>query len=519
MPEADDAEGLLMISSDRRTFLGGLGGVLAFGLGGLASGRTRWSVPAGARASAVLDLGRFEALAALLAETEPDELQRVLIARLRAGLALEDLVAATALANARSFGGHDYDGYHVFMALMPAWAMSGELRGEQRWLPVLKVVHRNARRIQAGGRRDDALAAVEGGALDASSAREALWASYVARDVGGAERVLARPATAREALEDVQSLLRETLDVHRVVLAWRSWDVLQLTGEDFAQTLLRQPVRFCIDAEERRVAREQPEPELRSLLPELMEGLPRQERGTRRADDAELAELAGIVFASERADAARAVAAALRSGLAHEDVGESLSLAANRLLLQDPGRSRAEGEGKPVGSVHGASVGLHACDAARAWRNLAAVSDAAGSAANLIAGAHHTAGQARHVAGEPYAYVRHVEELARLGREELLATLAASVAARDQERAGAAAACWMAAHADPEPLFAALLPTAIDADGALHAEKFYRTVREDCASSRPAFRVQHLIALARVSASEAGFPAPGLAEARKLLRT
>lgn len=508
-----------MLTSNRRTFLGGLGGVLAFGMEGLAAGRTRWILPAGERAGATLDLGRFESLAALLQETQADELQRVLIGKLRAGLALEDLVAATALANARNFGGHDYDGYHVFMALMPAWEMSRELRGEQRWLPVLKVVHRNARRIQAGGGRDDALAAVEGAReLDSAAARRALWSSYVARDVGGAERVLARPVEARETLDDLQSILRETLDVHRVVLAWRSWDVLQLTGEAHARTLLRQPLRYCIDAEARRVEREQPEPELRSLLPELMEGLARQERGTRRASDAELAELADIVFASERAEAARATAAALASGLAHEDVGECLSLAANRLLLHDPGRSRPEGEGKPVGSVHGASVGLHACDAARAWRNLAAVSDAAGSAANLIAGAHHTAGQARHVGAEPYPWARHVEELGRLERAELLRALAESVAARDQERAGAAAACWMATHGDPEPLFAALLPTALDADGALHAEKYYRTVREDAAAARPTLRAQHLIALARVSASESGFPAPGLAEARAHLK-
>ena len=45
-----------------------------------------------------------------------------------------------------------------------------------------------------------------------------------------------------------------------------------------------------------------------------------------------------------------------------------------------------------------------------------------------------------------------------------------------------------------------------------------RTVREDSASARPTLRPPHLIALARVSASEAGFAAPGLAEARALLQ-
>ncbi|HVS19429.1 MAG TPA: hypothetical protein VMT18_12565 [Planctomycetota bacterium] len=507
--------------SDRRAFLGGLGGVFAFGLGGLAEGRTRWLLPSRLGESQPLDLGRFEALAALLQESEPDALQAALIERLRAGLALEDLVAATALANARSFGGHDYDGYHVFMALMPAYAMSRELRGEQRWLPVLKVVHRNARRIQATGGRDDALAAVEPPrGLDPAGARAELWERYTARDVRGAERVLARATTAQESLEDVRSILLENLDVHRVVLAWRSWDALQLTGEAFASTLMRQPLRFCIDGVERRGARDRAEPELRSLLPALIEehGLARARRGTRRASEDELAELADVVFAAERADAARAAAAALGSGLSHEDVGEALSIAANRLLLHDPGRERPEGEGKPVGSVHGASVGLHASDAARAWRNLASVSDAADSAAMLIAGAHHTAGQSSHVGEAPYPYAQHGDELARLERSELLSTLSEAVAARDQERAGAAAAAWMELHDDPEPLFAALLSTALEADGALHAEKYYRTVREDAADARAHQRALHLVALARVSASEAGFEAPGLAQARELLQ-
>ena len=55
-------------------------------------------------------------------------------------------------------------------------------------------------------------------------------------------------------------------------------------------------------------------------------------------------------------------------------------------------------------------------------------------------------------------------------------------------------------------------------DGALHAEKYYRTVSEEFAATRPAFRWRHLAALARVTASEHGHPAPGIADARRLLR-
>jgi hypothetical protein len=68
------------------------------------------------------------------------------------------------------------------------------------------------------------------------------------------------------------------------------------------------------------------------------------------------------------------------------------------------------------------------------------------------------------------------------------------------------------------PVFDLLLKYAISEDGALHAEKYYRTVSEEFANTRPAFRWRHLAALARVTASEYGFPAPGHAQARELLK-
>ena len=68
------------------------------------------------------------------------------------------------------------------------------------------------------------------------------------------------------------------------------------------------------------------------------------------------------------------------------------------------------------------------------------------------------------------------------------------------------------------PVFDLLLGFATSQDGALHAEKFYRTVTEEYAATRTAFRWRQLAALARVTASEYGFPAPGYAEACKLLK-
>jgi hypothetical protein len=63
-----------------------------------------------------------------------------------------------------------------------------------------------------------------------------------------------------------------------------------------------------------------------------------------------------------------------------------------------------------------------------------------------------------------------------------------------------------------------LLKYAVSEDGKLHAEKYYRAMSEEFAATRPAFRWRHLVALARVTTSEYGSPAPGYAEACRLLK-
>jgi len=67
-------------------------------------------------------------------------------------------------------------------------------------------------------------------------------------------------------------------------------------------------------------------------------------------------------------------------------------------------------------------------------------------------------------------------------------------------------------------VFALLRSYAVSEDGALHAEKFFRTCSEEFAATRPAFRWRYLTALARVTASEYGRPAAGMQEARSLLK-
>jgi hypothetical protein len=162
-------------------------------------------------------------------------------------------------------------------------------------------------------------------------------------------------------------------------------------------------------------------------------------------------------------------------------------------------------------------VGVHASDAANAWRNISRVSDRRNSVASLIVGAYHTAGQTGGQTPQPYPFAEHSEKVRDVPEGALLAETESAIKANDQARACALAHRYGSLDRPARPLFDLLLRYAISEDGALHAEKYYRTVTEEFAATRPSFRWRHLAALARVTASEHGHPAPGVAEARKLL--
>jgi hypothetical protein len=513
-----------MNERNRRAFLADVGrGMLLAGVGpalaadlGLAPA---WAADDGAR----LSFGDREPLVRLMQQTPAGKLLPLVVQKFRGGTDLTTLVAAAALANARTFGGEDYDGYHAFMALAPSLQMSREMPEERRPLPVLKVLYRNTNRIQHfGGGEREVLHPIAAEPLpEGRPAGEVLRDAVRRVDVNEAERVFA--AVAREpvaqAYNDLQYSIQDEIDVHRVVLVWRAWVMLDLVGREQAHTLLRQSVRFCVD-EEKYCQRGVRRPEVRTVLPRLLDQyhLVGKPLGNRAADDAWVEHLAGVVYGGNRARAAEAVAAALAEGFAPEAVGEAISLAANRLVLGDPGRTKQQVQpGKPVGSIHGASVGVHASDAANAWRNIARVSDPRNTVASLIVGAFHTAGQNGGQLKTPHPLPEQLEKLRGKDAAALLPQVEDAVKAGDQARACAAVHLYGRLGGSPRPVFDVLLRYAVSEDGALHAEKYYRTVTEEFAATRPSFRWRQLEALARVTASEHGFPAPGYAEACRLL--
>jgi hypothetical protein len=509
----------------RREFLANVGrGMLVASVGStVADGLGLAPTALADGAAARLTFGASEPLVAFMQETPIDRLLPAVLEKIKSGTDLRQLVAAAALANARAFGGQDYDGYHAIMALAPAYQMSGELSEAERALPVLKVLYRNTNHIQQmGGSSHEALHSIEPSAPpEGKCAGEVLRDLTRRADYDGAERAFAALARSSldEAYNDLQYVVQDYPDVHRVVLAWRAWALLDLTGKEHAHTLLRQSVRFCCD-EENSIRKYNSDRSLRDLLPRLLDQvLSKAESGAaKQPDDAWIDRLSQTIYSSTREQAATAVAEALKEGVAPETVGEAISLAANQLVLHDPGRRKADSAAKPIGSVHGASVGVHASDAANAWRNISRVSNRRNTLASLIVGAFHTAGQSRGLNPNPYPFAEHNEKVRDVAPDRLLAEAETAIKAKEQARACALVHRYGSLDLPARPVFDLMLRYAISEDGALHAEKYYRTVTEEFATTRPAFRWRHLAGLARVTTSEYGFPAPGVAEARQLLK-
>ena len=482
-------------------------------------------VPSGS--DAPLAFGPLEPLVSLMQERRPDDLMPELARRMAAGTTLRELVAAGALANARSFGGEDYVGFHTLMALPPSLAMTEGLSGAERALPVFKVLYRNAARIQECGGSAKAILTtdVSAAGLPSTVSADDLRQAVHAKDVALAEARLAALAaqSPRQAFEAVIDVVGESPEVHRVVLPYRAWELLDVVGGAHAVTLLRQSVRYCVRNEDWSASRAEASP--RKILPKLLEEhrLLGRDPGTRMADDAWMETFVKGLLEATPDQAAAAAAAALAEGISPDAVTEAASLAANQLVLRDHGRTPAqEVAGKPIGSVHGDSIGVHASDSANAWRTMARGGSGRHAFACAILAAWQVARDRVERGGdfdhwEPLPLEAQRNAIKANSSEELLNQLDEAVRANLQARAAAVAACCEARGVDPAAVFNRLLGFAVSEDGALHGEKYFRTTQLEFLTTRPRFRWRHLIGLARVTASEFGRPAPGVALAREVL--
>jgi hypothetical protein len=411
------------------------------------------------------------------------------------------------------------------MALRPALIMAEETRSISDALPILKVIYRNSSRIQEAGFHDhDSLQPVDPHVASASDTTDGLRGVVHRGDRATAEQMLAATTadSPRNGFDDLLSVVEEGAEVHRTVLAARAWDMISLVGEDNAASMLRQSLRYCLKNEPDAAKRFT---NIRETLPRVMDQFQLVDRpwGTKPADDAWLTEMFKTLWTSTPEQAAEAVGAAIADGICPPRILEAISLATNQLVLCDEGRPKEWAQpNKPVGSVHGDSIGVHASDTAHAWRTIAVAAGPRQRNAAIIMAAYQCANDRKQRAAEfatwqPRPWPEHLEKVAANTPDGLLPELKSAIEANDQNAACAVTSKYGYLGGDEKAVFDMLREYATTQDGALHAEKYYMTVRDNFRMSTPANRWKHVVALSRVTASEYGRPAPGVEEAKGLL--
>lgn len=515
-----------MMPSNRREFLSDVGrGMLAAGLGASLANDLGFSTAFAVEGSDSIPLGKYEKLVELMRNTPAEQLQPMLAAKILKGETnLKQLVAAGSLANAVTFGGCDYVGFHTAMAMLPALEMSGQLSAARQPLPVLKVLYRNAQQIQnVGGASTTTLHELD--ALEAaehapeSDLGEQIRDACRNIDVDKGEKLLATVGDSPlEAFNALQPAMQDDLNVHRFVFAHRTYGLVGLLGKEYSYSLLRQCVRFCANHEQSRIEHKQPESPIRVLVPKLLDQykLVGKKLGTRDPGDAAVDELSQVIYRSSREQAAEAVAAALAEGIDPEVVGEAISLASNLYVLR---------QGADKWRTHGDSAGVHSSDATNAWRNMARVAETRHAVSGLIVAAYHAGIQSAPFETPPYPTDEHRSLVKVTDATELLAETEDAIRHNDQGRAAAAIQIYGERGYAVEPVYELMLKYAVSEDGRLHGEKYYQTVREEYRTIRPAFRWRQIVGLARVTTSaygynredEHGFRAAGYEDACKLL--
>ena len=319
------------------------------------------------------------------------------------------------------------------------------------------------------------------------------------------------------AFDTLLYTIADEVDVHRFVLAYRGMSLIDVAGPRHAHTLLRQCVRHCVDFETQRASKGRQASPIRQHLPKLLDEfkLASIPVGSLDPGDDWVQDFAKTIYDSDKFNASRAAAAALAEGISPESICQGISLAAIQLTLRQ--------SGNPL-RTHGASAGVHGSDAANAWRHMIASANDFNAKVGLLVSAWHT-GQYVPWETNPYPLENHFDKIRSDRPRELLGICEEAIRGNDQPTAAAAMYRYGENKHDHQPAFELMLKYAISEDGRLHSEKFYRTVAEEFAFTRPALRWNYLVALARVTASAYAFDvqdhhgvrAPGYEDACRLL--
>ena len=401
-----------------------------------------------------LTFGALEPLVSLLQETPIAKLQPLLVAMVKEGKTdLKTLTAAAALANARTFGGQDYIGFHTFMALAPAYrdvARAAEGAGRAAGAEGHPPQHQPHPGERAAARRKccspckrrSTIGKPKGNALPGDAMR--------GRRGEGANASWRNSTRTRPARPTTTSSIRAGRHQRppgrpRLAGVGAAGHRRQGTRRDAAASvgaLLRQRGAALQAAEA--------EPAIRRVLPKLMDSTScsARDRARRRRTTTGSKDRAAL-YAATPEQAAEIAAAALADGIAPDAVQEAISVAANQMVLRDENKQ-----------AHGSTNGVHCCDAVNAWRHIARVSSAKNACAATVLAAYHFAfdrdNPKRNKFQEwlPYPRQEARDAVKTDDPAELLRELDAAVRNKDQARAAAVTARSGGLDAPSAPVFA-----------------------------------------------------------------
>ncbi len=154
-----------------------------------------------------------------------------------------------------------------------------------------------------------------------------------------------------------------------------------------------------------------------------------------------------------------------------------------------------------------------------AWRNIGHVSQPYNAITGLIVAGYHIAWPIGRDWKNlpPYPFSEHRAQVKAQDAPGLLSELDGAIRENNQAYAAAVVQRYGELGLGVRPVFDLFLRYATSEDGALHAEKYYRTVTEEFGRTRKAYRWEHVVGLARVTASEYGKRADGYEQACGLL--
>ena len=481
-------------SASRRHFLRSAAGGAILGLADLRFGSQLPGVSADEaklKPEIVRLRPEIEPLVRFLEETPREKLVDETIARIKRGLAYQELLAALLLAGVRNVEPRPSVGFkfHAVLVVNSAHLASLASPDRERWLPILWAIdHFKGAQAQNVKERDGwrMPAVKESEVAPAHRAREAFIDAMQRWDVSAADAAvagLARSAGADEVFELFSRFApRDFRDIgHKAIFAANSRRTLECIGWQHAEPVLRSLAYALLEAKGSDPAKQDSPADLAGKQNRELAAKIGPEWRSGRIDAEATTELLATLRQASDLDAPKAVVEMLNRGVGPQSLWDGLLAGAGEVLMRNPG-----------------IVGLHAVTTANALHYLYEASgddmtrrwillQCASFVPSFRAAAAQRGGSSNDV------LVDRLEPLALASPENAVGEICAEIS-RDRLSAARKVLTYLSANGDAKPLLDAARLLIFAKGNDAHDYKFSSAIIEDFYHVSPEWRDKYLAA-------------------------